>query len=102
MSFSKLTLELAGSRTTVAIGRPDNKYNCCRTGECEELRLRRSLPLVAVAMMSNRNSGMSLRITNSKRTLSFKLIGYWRLKRNATSSILWQHIGNRFTLKSIR
>ena len=41
--------------TTVAVGRPDNKQNHCRTGEeceCEELRLRRGLTLVAIAMMS--------------------------------------------------
>ena len=35
-SFSKLTLELAlevRKSTTVAVGRPDNKQNHCRTGE---------------------------------------------------------------------
>ena len=40
--------------TAVAIGRPDNKQNRCRTGEeCE--REARGLPLVAIATMSKRN-----------------------------------------------
>ena len=36
--------------------------------------MRRSLPLVAIATMSKKNRGKSLLITNSKLTLSFKLM----------------------------
>ena len=52
-----------------------------------------------------RNRGKSLRITNF--SYCFKLIGYWKMKQNAISSKLCQHIdiGNRqnfIILKSIR
>ena len=54
-SFSKLTLELTYEvSTTIVIGRPDNKQNRYRSGEeceCEELRLRRGLPLYHVGYM---------------------------------------------------
>ena len=50
------TRDYLGSRsTTIAIGRPDNKQNCCRTGEdceceCEELHFRRGSPLACGVM----------------------------------------------------
>ena len=52
-----------------------------------------------IAMISKRNTGKCLHVTNSKlvlRSYRFKLISYWRLKQNTTSSLLCQHIiGNR-------
>ena len=65
--------------TTVAIGRPDNMQNRCRTGgkcECEEHRLRRVLPLVANTTMSKRNTDKSLHLTNSK-LLLYSYISNW-------------------------
>ena len=44
---------LGNKSTTVAVGRPDNKQNRCRTGEeceCEEFRLGRGSPLACGVM----------------------------------------------------
>ena len=53
LAVKQLTLEVAwGAHTTVTVDRTDNKQNCCTTEEeCEELRLRRDLPLVAITTM---------------------------------------------------
>ena len=51
-------VNLPGTCTKIAVGRPDNKQNCCRTGE--EIP-----PLVAIVMMSKTNR-LVLHITNSK------------------------------------
>ena len=78
-SFSKLTLELAGEHTTVAIGRPVNKQNRCRTEE--ELR----------SPLEKRFAISCYRDDVKKESVSFchyklktcltliPLIGYWRL-----------------------
>ena len=71
-------------KSSIAIGRPDNKHNFCRLGK-NEVCLRRGFPLVAFVTMSKSNRGKSFHITNAKllfHSYCFKLIGYWRLKRN--------------------
>ena len=43
-----------GSKSTVAVGRPNNKQNCCKSGEeceCEELRFRRGSPVIVCEVM---------------------------------------------------
>ena len=64
----------------------------------EELRLRRGLPLVAIPSMSKRTVNF-IRITKLKFVLHsyhLKLIDYWRLQCNTTSSIFCQHESNRY------
>ena len=54
---SKLILNSPWKSTTVTICRPDNRQNRCGTEEeceCEELRLRRGLPLVCRVMWSHK------------------------------------------------
>ena len=43
-----LVLEIRAS--TVAVGRPDNKQNCCKLGKNKELRFRKGSPLVCGVM----------------------------------------------------
>ena len=57
----RLALPLFSPETLSAIGRPDNKHNCCRTGEeCEEFCLRRGLNCGCEDVKRNRGNSLAL------------------------------------------
>ena len=67
-----LPLKVSLKTTTIAVGRPDNKQNRCRTGEeceCEELRLRKgfaiSCGIMGFASSSVKCNCLILEVPNS-------------------------------------
>ena len=61
--FSELELRLGSKEHyhCIAVGRPDNTQNCCRTGEeCEELCLRRGVNCYLKDVKRNRGNSLAI------------------------------------------